>query len=151
MKKRSPFLLLSAILLWVTGAAKIVSAFGPSQIFLLKDPVFLIPFKHLFLAIGSLELLAAGFLFFSSNVLIANCLIAWLATGFIIYRIAIAWLGFEKPCPCLGSFTELLHLSPQLVDWVLGFVAMFLFLGSWIALARLWRVRSGVSNARSIH
>jgi hypothetical protein len=66
----------------------------------------------------------------------ATAIIAWLSTGFFIYRLSLSWVEWRLPCPCLGNFVELLHLSPRLADLEMKVLAAYMLAGSGFHLLR---------------
>src|ERR1700760_2997257 len=100
----------------ITGLAKLVSAFGAAAILHHIDPIFRIKFAYLMFFSGIIELMVAGACFFSKRQAISSILVAWLATSLLIYRLGLWWIGWHRPCSCLGSFTGALHLQEQTAD-----------------------------------
>ena len=96
-----------------TGIAKVWSTFGSVRLLVVADPIAGIPFRWLLLAVGIVELVTAGVCFFSRNQRLATLLVAWLATNFLVYRLGLWWMGWHRPCGCMGSLTRALHLSEQ--------------------------------------
>ncbi len=58
-RKREWFALTAGMLLALTGMSKLISAGGNARILDIGDPVFQLPFRHLLLLVGALELLIA--------------------------------------------------------------------------------------------
>ena len=112
----SLFLISSGLLLAFTGSVKIISACGSSKFLNVFDPVFHISSRHLFLLAGTIELIIAAACFFGAGNVFKVALLAWLATVFLGYRLTLAWLGYHKPCSCLGNLTDALHIPPQAAD-----------------------------------
>ena len=124
----------------ITGAAKAWSAFAPSKLLAVADPITGLQFGHLMLAVGLLELVIAGICLFSNAQKLSLALIAWLATNFVVYRLGLWWMGWHKPCGCLGNMTDALHLSPQAADNIMKVIMAYLLVGSyWL----LWRQLRG--------
>ena len=122
-----------------TGIAKVWSTHGSVKLLAVADPIFGIPFRWLLLAVGVLELVIAGVCFFSRNKRLATLLVAWLATNFVVYRLGLLWVGYHKPCGCLGNITDALHISPQTADSAIRIVLGYLLVGSYATLFWLWR------------
>ena len=70
-----------------------------------------------------------------------RALVAWLATIFMVYRMCLWWLGWQRPCGCLGSLARVLHLSEHTADNLMQGVLAYLLLGSYGWL--LWQWRQG--------
>jgi hypothetical protein len=124
-----------------TGLAKMWSAFGPTKLLAVTDPITGLQFGHLMLAVGLLELVIATLCLFSKAQKLSLALIAWLATSFVVYRLGLWWMGWHKPCNCLGELTDALNLSPQAADNLMKVILACLLLGSYGLL--LWQWRQG--------
>ena len=131
----------------VTSVAKLISASGSARILQYPDPVFYISFRHVFWIVGGLELLVALVCFFGKRMGLQAGLVAWLASTFMAYRLNLVWVGWHKPCSCLGNLTDTLHISPQTADTAMKIVLGYLLLGSYAALFWLWKQRRKVTPA----
>ncbi|MBP7826871.1 MAG: hypothetical protein KA236_10015 [Verrucomicrobia bacterium] len=105
---RNWFVLGAGAVLALTGIAKIWSAFGSVKLLAVADPIAGIPFRWLLLEVGVLELVIAGVCFFNRNRRLATLLVAWLATNFLVYRLGLWWMGWHRPCGCMGSLLSAL-------------------------------------------
>jgi hypothetical protein len=65
--------------------------------------------------------------------------IAWVSTVLLVYRFSLWWIGWKKPCKCLGNLTDALHISPQLADDVMKGLLAFMFIGSVSLLVMHYR------------
>ena len=126
-------------LLLATAAAKLVSAGGHARILQVTDPILAISFRHVFWIVGLLELMIALVCLFGHQPGLQAGLVAWLATSFVIYRLALYWSAYPKPCHCLGNLTDALQLSPQLVDAVMKIILAYLLAGSYAVLFWCWK------------
>jgi len=129
----------AAVILAITGAAKVWSAFGDMKVLALLDPITGLAFGHLMLAAGIIEVVAAMFCVFNNSIKLRIFVIAWLVTNFVIYRIGLWAVGWQKPCSCLGTLTEALHISPHAADTALKIILAYLLVGSYATLFWLWR------------
>ncbi len=125
---------------------------------MMADPIAGIPFGWLLLAVGVLELVIAGVCFCSRNERLAALLVAWLATNFLVYRLCLWWMGWHRPCGCMGSLTSALHLSEKAADNVMKVVLACLRVGNVLPVfwqrsrcafrrGSLWAAWSGVLAA----
>jgi hypothetical protein len=130
----------SGALLFITALAKFVSSGGDDKILQMTDPVFGLPFRHVFWIAGTLELIIAILCFSLKRPVVQASLLAWLATGFLLYRISLIWSGYQKPCNCMGSLTNAIHISPQMANDVMKGILAYLLIGSYAALYSLWRL-----------
>lgn len=141
------FLRSALVLFVIVGAAKFWSAYGDAKMLQLPDPIVGVQFHFLLLAVAVLELVVAGVCFFSRNQRLATLLVAWLATNFLVYRLGLWWMGWHRPCGCMGSLTSALHLSEKAADNIMKVVLAYLLIGSYGLL--LWQWRKGrVGRAR---
>jgi hypothetical protein len=127
---RKRFVLISASVLFITGSLKILSAFGTQQILDVSDPFFLIPFRKLLFGVGALELSIATFCVFSRNWNMKSNLIAWLTANFMLYRFGLWFIGWERPCHCLGYFFDTFHVTQGLTDMLAKVIFAWLLSGS---------------------
>jgi uncharacterized membrane protein len=139
------FVFSAGFVLLLTGVAKVWSAFGSARILQNSDPILGLQFNHLMFVTGALEMVAAYLCLFSKFCHLALILVAWLATNFVFYRLGLLWVGYHKPCPCLGNFTDALHISPQTADTAMKIILAYLLIGSYSALFWLWRQKRWAS------
>lgn len=129
----------AAAILAFTGAAKVWTAFAPTKVLAVADPITGVSFGHLMLAVGVLELVIAGICLFAKSQTLKLGLIVWLATNFVVYRLGLWWIGWHKPCSCLGNLTDALHLKPEVADNIMKVTLAYLLLGSYGLLLWQWR------------
>jgi hypothetical protein len=133
------FIRSAALILLITGAAKVWAAFGNAKLLGIADPIGGLKFGQLILAVGVVEIIIALLCFISWRPALSLGLVAWLSTNFMFYRISLQWVGWHKPCNCLGNLTDGLHISPQTADMAMKIVLAYLLLGSYASLFWLWR------------
>jgi len=131
----------AGVLLIATATAKLVSALGHAKILEVLDPVLRISYRGLFFAVGGIELAVAVYSLVGRKPVVQLCLIAWLATNFLIYRLALLALGWQKPCGCLGNLTDAIHVPPGTADLILKAGLLYMLVGSYVALYCLWSRR----------
>lgn len=131
----------AGVFLLITAVAKLISGFGNSRILQNPDPILGVQFGHLMLGVGALELAIASVCLFSKSQTSQIILVAWLATSFLTYRLALLWIGWHRPCPCLGNLTDALHIPPQTADTAMKVILAYLLIGSYASLFWLWRQR----------
>jgi hypothetical protein len=147
-RARKWFIASAGTVLAFTGIAKVCSVFGHAKLLAVADPIAGIPFRWLLLAVGVVELPIAGVCFFSQNKRLATVLVAWLATNFLVYRLGLWWMGWHRPCGCMGKLTDALHISEHTADNIMKVVLAYLLIGSYGLL--LWQWRQGrVAKART--
>ena len=133
------FILGSGAILAITGIAKVWSGLGNSKFLAVVDPIIGIKFGQLMLAVGLAEMVIALVCLFSKRQTVALGLVAWISTGFVAYRFGLWWIGWHRPCNCLGNLTDALHISPQLADNIMKVVLAYLLIGSYGILIWQWR------------
>ncbi|HEX5221421.1 MAG TPA: MauE/DoxX family redox-associated membrane protein [Verrucomicrobiae bacterium] len=145
------FRISAGAILIATGIAKIWSGLGSSKFLILVDPIVGVKFGQLMLMVGLAEIVIALLCFFSKRQTLALGLVAWISTNFVVYRLGLWWMGWKKPCSCLGNLTDALHISPQTADNIMKVVLAYLFIGSYVLLFREWLdVRSCESRKERI-
>ena len=138
----------AGVVLATTGIGKLWSALGSVKLLAVADPVVGVPFRYLLLAVGVVELAIAGVCFFSRNKRLATMLVAWLATDFLVYRAGLWWMGWHRPCGCMGSLMSALDLSERAADNIMKVFLAYLLMGSYGLLIWQWRHgRRGVVSA----
>lgn len=118
------------VILFTTGLIKILSLFGNSKLLLLTDPLIGIEYKYLFLLVGILELIVGLVCLLSRKILLQVSLILWLTSYFVIYRVGLYLIGYQKPCKCLGNFVSILNLNDEIVDFAMKLIIGYLIIGS---------------------
>jgi hypothetical protein len=127
------------ILLTITSVAKFLSACGNARILESFDPIFSVSFRHVFWVVGFIELAVALACFSNKHIGLQVRLVAWLSTSFLAYRLGLVWIGYQKPCSCLGNLTDALHIPPQTADMAMKIILAYLLIGSYASLFWLWR------------
>lgn len=131
------FCLSAGLILLLTGLAKVLSTLGVSRMLDVADPVFGLKFRHLFMAVGLLELGAAFLILLTDlRLRLKLLLIAWLSTNFVIYRAGLWLMDWHRPCNCLGTLTEFLHIPPTGADWLMKAALGYMLFGGYALLFR---------------
>jgi hypothetical protein len=152
MKIARLFLYSAGLILLLTAAAKIISSTGSAKVLTQRDPVSGIQFGSLFRISGTAEIVVAIVCIFNGQILLPTRLVTWLTTTFAIYRFGLIWIGYKKPCICLGTFTDALHISAQTADALMKGILVYLLAGSYATLIWLWRKKNSVpSGAETVH
>jgi len=141
------FVISAGGILLLTGTAKVWSAFGSAEILNDVDPLLNLQFGHLIFAAGALELMVASLCLFSKARQAATSIVAWLATILLAYRLSLWWVGWYRPCSCLGNFTDALHIPQQTADTAMKIILTYLLIGSYTTLFWLWRQRKKAVSA----
>lgn len=136
---RKCFCMSAGLILSITGAAKVWSAFGNAELLRRMDPICNIQFAHLMLFVGLFELVLAGLCLFSKSNAISITLVAFLSGSLLVYRFGLWWIGWHRACSCLGNLTDALHISPQAADTAMKVVLAYLLIGSYSTMLWFWR------------
>jgi hypothetical protein len=126
-------------MLATTGLAKTFSATGPARALDAADPLTGIPFRQLLLLVGLAELLIAFFCLFTDRRRLSLLAVAWISTNFLVYRLGLWLIGWHRPCGCMGSLSDMLHISPRAADNIMKVVLAYLLVGSCAILLWQWR------------
>jgi hypothetical protein len=135
------FLKIAGSALALTGLAKAFSATGPAHALDTFDPLIGIPFRQLLLLVGLAELSIAFFCLFADRRGFSLLAVAWISSNFLVYRLGLWFIGWHRPCGCMGSLSDMLHLSPQAADNIMKGVLAYLLIGSYGILFWQWRQR----------
>jgi len=131
----------SGIILGVTGLAKVGTAFGHVKLLDVADPIVGIHFRQLMVGVGLAEVAVAAICLCGRFRRLSTLLVAWISTNFLVYRIGLWWMGWKKPCGCLGNLTDALHIPPHAADVAIKVLLAYLLVGSYGLL--IWQWRSG--------
>ena len=137
------FLRFAGMLLILTATAKLISSFGSSGILETSDPVLKIRFRFLLWGVGGLEVVVGLICLLGNKSRLQAGLVAWLSSMFLVYRFGLLWIGYQRPCPCLGNLTDALHLPVQAADTAMKIILAYLLIGSYgIRLRQWWKHRT---------
>ena len=146
----SVFVCSAGVLLLATGAAKIISATGSARALGSLDPIFGIPFRELFLAVGVIEALVGIGCLSGRDLCLHVKLVAILSANFALYRAGVFLLGWHAPCGCLGNLTAALPVSHQAAEAVMKVVLAYLLVGSCAAALLVRSKRDGSCSSPDI-
>jgi hypothetical protein len=130
-----------------SGVASVLSALGKAQALEMPDPIFEIGFGRLMLWVGLAELVIAAVCLFSAARNLSLGLVAWMSTNFLVYRLGLWFVGWHRPCNCLGNLTDALHISPSTADWITKGVLAFLLLCSYVIILHRWFMERSSSSS----
>lgn len=133
------FVLSAGFMLSITGIAKVWSGLANTNLLVVADPIIGLKFGDLMLAVGFVEVVIALVCFFSKRQTLGLALVAWICTSFLMYRLGLWWIDWQRPCACLGNLTDALHVTPQTADNIMRVVLAYLLIGSYGMLAWAWR------------
>ncbi len=145
------FILSTAVILLITGLAKIVSSFGAAGILNQHDPFFRISFRHLMLLMGFLELTIAYSCFrFPKEQELQLWSLVWLPICFVTYRLGLSWIGYQEPCHCLGNLADVLGVSNLMARRISQGVIIYLFTGG-ITMLLCLRLGTHISHNKIVN
>ena len=133
------FIYSAGVLLLVTAMAKLLSGGGEARILQTPDPILGFPFRQVLIVVGAAELFIAVICLMGKSNWLQTGLIAWMATNFLVYRIGLLWMGYHRPCGCMGNLTDALGISAHAADNIMKGILLYLLLGSYGVLWYLWR------------
>lgn len=122
----------------VTGVLKLISAGGASSALNLLDPFFSLKFKHLFVLVGLLEITVALICVFYNSMFVKLQTLFWLTFLISFYRLSLFFINYHRPCNCLGTLTESLHISPDNADMLMKAILIYLLVGGFLSLCWLY-------------
>lgn len=128
------FLIISAVILLVTAAAKTAGSFGHASILEQKDPVFLVPNRMLLRLVALLEIGVVILLISRKDFRLKILGLTALTGCFAVYRVALSLMGDGQGCPCLGHLSGNLYLPPTVIDLMLQVSFYFILIGSYALL-----------------
>lgn len=143
------FLITSGLLLLATAAGKVVSALGHKSILWETDPILGLQFRHVLWIVGLCEMFIGVVTIFGRWTNVQLGLLALLATNFMVYRFGLWWIGWKKPCSCMGNLSDALHIKPESADNIMMIVLAYLLIGSYGLLIWQWNVsKSKIEGGR---
>lgn len=125
------------MILAVTALAKTASVFSRAPILTYSDDLLFIPNWMLLLLASGLEFGVVLLLVKARSVTPKLLAITWLGGVFLLYRLGFWFIGSPELCPCLGSLTGFLPITPAVISSVMLSVAFYMFLGSIVLLCLL--------------
>lgn len=123
------------------------SALGGSRVLDVSDPILGLSFGHLMFGVGALELVAAGMCWFGRSQRLGVGAVTWLATSLAVYRVGLWQMGWHRPCSCLGTLTDSLHIRPQTADSAMKIILTYLLIGGYTSVFLLWREKRAVRSS----
>ena len=144
--KIESFFFTSGLLLLTTATAKLISSGGTALSLQMGDPIFHLSFREMFIAMGIMESVIGLICFLAKSVRLRAGLLAWLSSAFVVYRIGLNWMGWHKPCSCLGNLTDVLHISSEAADIASKIILAYLIIGSYAILFWLFWMPKSTSS-----
>jgi len=126
-------------LLAMATALFIINLSGPPHLVLPRDPISGLSLRYLFWIIGGPAALIAWFCLFSERPARTIPWVAWFATNFLIYRIALYFDGCHSLAGFLACATYAFGLSPKAASLLLDLAFAYLIIGSCITIVWNWR------------
>lgn len=123
-------------ILFFTAIAKLVSALGNAPILDTPEPVLGFSYRQLLLMAGALEALVVVIILVARKPVVKLSAVAWLICVFMVYRIGSYAIDTSSYCPCLGTLTEMLAISPKTADRLTFWLAIYMLTGSFGLLLR---------------
>ena len=128
----------AGVILGITGFAKAYSVTADAKALDYLDPLLGLSFRKLMLLVGLGELLIAVLCFSARNRRLSLAAVAWLATSILVYRVGLWYVGWHRPCHCMGTLTDALHITPAAADNLMKIILIYLVVASYSSLL-LWQ------------
>jgi hypothetical protein len=135
------FIASAAVILLVTGGAKIISALSGGRVLESFDPIFGVTLRELFWLVGAVEVAVAFVCLANVRANLKSGLLLWITSLFVMYRAGLFWVGDPEFCGCLGTLTGSLRISPAAAASSMKIALAYLFIGSLITSFWAWRQR----------
>jgi hypothetical protein len=145
-------IVVAGLLLVMTGLAKLISQSGSSTLLNANDPIFPLTIRQVLLAVGVIEVVIGIICIKSPRHYLSTVLVAWFATAVVIYRLGMWWVGYRKPCSCIGGITDPLGISPDTAENIAkGILAHLLLTGYGLLLLSIRRNRQVLPKPSLVH
>jgi hypothetical protein len=132
------FILSAGAILLAAALARFLAAATQAQVWTLPDPVLGIPLRFAVLLVGTFELVVALICLFGKRLGLQVGLLAWLAVNFLVFQIGAYAMHCQWQTTGIGSITDPLQLTRGLTGIVIGFIPLYLLIGSGTASFWLW-------------
>jgi hypothetical protein len=133
-----PFITSAGAILLISVFTRLLISIGSASALSLPEPVLGIPIRYAVLIAGSVELAVSLLCLFGKDIKFQIGCLGWLATNYLIYRIALFCMRSHVQATWIGSLTDPLHLSRGYVGYGVQFLPLFLLVGSYAAAVQLW-------------
>ena len=128
----------AALLLAMATALFVINLSGPPHLVLPRDPISGLSLRYLFWIIGVIAAGIAWFCLFSERPARTIPWVAWFATNFLIYRIALFFEGCHSLSGFLASVTYAFDLPAKAASVLVDIAFAYLLIGSSTALLFHW-------------
>jgi hypothetical protein len=117
------------LLLVVTAAAKVVSAFEGTPLLARYDTLLPLSVRQTLLLAAAVECACALVVLMRGLERVSCLVVACLGGEFLLYHLAVHMTGMPGPCPCLGRLTAWAGLSDKSAQTIVVAIAAYLVLG----------------------
>jgi len=135
---RECFILSVAIILFVTAAAKLLGATSSAHILARLDPMLFLSNREVFRLAAVMELSVSAHLLIGWNHKMKLALIAGSAAFYVIYRAGLQLVGAPNLFSCLGNLTDVISISPRILDRLTVAMLGWMLIGSYTLLTVEW-------------
>ncbi len=132
------FILSAGGILLVGALVRFIIAAGSDQALSLPEPLMGLPLRYAMFAVGAVELVVALICLFGKRVGLQLGWLAWLATNYLVFWVALVWQHCSPQATCIGSLTDPFRLSRGITGIVLQIIPVCLCFGSYALLISLW-------------
>jgi hypothetical protein len=125
------FLATAFFILLGTGCAKLVAVLGEHPLLTYQDPLFSFLTRRQVLFFAAVFEVGVGCSIVCLKSRLAKlALTAWVSIVLALYRLGLWWIDYSGPCPCLGTLTASLKISPDTADAIMKLSLMYLLTAS---------------------
>jgi DNA-directed RNA polymerase subunit RPC12/RpoP len=125
-------------ILLAAALIRFLIAVGNAPVLTLPEPVLGVPLRYAVLLVGGIDLAVALICLFGKQVNLQLGCLAWLATNFIVYQVGLFSMHYNPQATSIGSLTDPLHLSRGTTGVIMGFLPLYLVLGSYWVCLMFW-------------
>jgi hypothetical protein len=140
MKWTKQFIHSAGAVLMAAALIRFITATGAAPALSLPEPMFGIPLRYSVLAVGILELIGALICLIGCQTGIQLGWVAWLATNYVVFRIALWFMHCHQQATCIGRLTDPLNLARGVTGFITGSLPLYLLIGSYSAI--FWHRRA---------
>lgn len=142
------FILSAGVILLIAALSRLLIVFGNAQVLSLADPVLGIPLRYAVMLVAGLELAVALVCLFGKRLGFQVGWLSWLAVIFLVFQVCTFAMHRHWQTTCIGSLTDPLQLTRGLMGVIIGFIPIFLVLGTGSASVWLWLGKQAEARQR---
>lgn len=139
-----------AWLFLVVGALKLLAVSGETTLMAKQSPLFnFLTYRQIILLGALLEIGAGLYGLLSVSQIPALAALSWVTLLLMVYRLALAWIGVDLPCSCLGPAGAWFGWTPPFERMVTGSILIGMILTCLVGWILTYYRRSEASKFAS--